>query len=105
MMTVILLLATLAQAPSAVSGVVTDASGLAMSGVTVTATSGTVRGSARTAPDGSWSIPVPAGVKSVTLRVEASGFASERRDVTLPAAEPIRFQLQPEAISEKVVVT
>jgi outer membrane receptor protein involved in Fe transport len=105
MMTVILLLATLAQAPSAVSGVVTDATGLAMSGVTVTATSGTVRGSARTAPDGSWSIPVPAGVTSVTLRVEASGFASERREVTLPAAEPIRFQLQPEAISEKVVVT
>src|SRR5262249_17733825 len=95
MMTCILLLAALAQAPSTVSGVVTDVSGLAMSGVTITATSGTIRESARTAPDGSWNIALPASVNTVTLRVAAPAYAAQQRDDSIRAAARIDFRTGP----------
>jgi len=98
-----LLLAILAQAPDTLSGVVKDASGLPMQGALVTATSGATRESVTTAADGSWSLRVPGG-GTIALRIDAQGFAAERREITLPAA-PVVVELRPQAIAEQVTVS
>src|SRR5262249_52338040 len=102
-MIVLLLLATLVQGPETLSGVVKDATGLPMQGAVVTATAGTIRETATTAADGSWSLRV-SGATTVALRVDAQGFAAQRREVTLPSA-PIVIELRPQAIAEQVTVS
>src|SRR5689334_22731140 len=103
-MILFLLLAALAQTPETLSGVVKDASGLPMQGAVVTATAGTARETATTAADGSWSIHVTGGGPTVALRVDAQGFAAERREITVPSA-PIIIELRPQAIAEQVTVS
>jgi outer membrane receptor protein involved in Fe transport len=102
MMTFILL-AVLVQVPETLSGIVKDASGLPMQGAVVTATAGTTRETTTTAADGSWSLHVN-GAATIALRVDAQGFAAERREITLPSA-PIVIVLRPQAIAEQVTVT
>ena len=102
-MILFLLLASLVQGPETLSGVVKDASGLPMQGAVVTATAGAIHETATTAADGSWSIHLTGG-STVALRVDAQGFAAERRDITLPSA-PIVIELRPQAIEEQVTVS
>jgi len=104
-MIALILVAALAQAPDTLSGVVKDASGAPMQGAVVTATAGTARDTTTSAADGSWSIHVPGGSETIALRVDAQGFATERRDVTRPAAGSIVVELRPQAIAEQVTVT
>jgi len=99
-----LLLLAFVQPSDTVSGVVKDSTGAPVPGVMVVATVGASRETATTAADGSWSIAVPAGVTTVTLRVDVQGFASERREVALPAT-PIAIELRPAAIAERVTVS
>jgi outer membrane receptor protein involved in Fe transport len=99
-----LLLAMLAQAPETLSGVVKDASGLPMQGAVVTATFGTTRETVTSAADGTWSLHVAGGGATIALRVDAQGFAAERREVKLPSA-PVVFELRPQAIAEQVTVS
>jgi outer membrane receptor protein involved in Fe transport len=103
-MIVLLLLATLAQAPETLSGVVKDASGAPMQGAVVTVTAGTTRESATSAADGSWSVRVAGVTGPVALRVDAQGFATERRQITLPSA-PVVIELRPQAIAEQITVS
>jgi outer membrane receptor protein involved in Fe transport len=100
-----ILLATLAQAPKTLSGVVKDASGLPMRGAVVTATSGAARDTTTTAADGSWSLHVDGGAAPVTLRVDAQGFAAERREIRLPSSAPIVIEMRLQAIAEQVTVS
>src|SRR4029078_3939823 len=105
-MKTLLLFAVLAQAQPAgtLSGVVKDATGLPMQGAIVTTTAGTSRETARTGADGAWSVPLPARTETVTVNVEASGFAAERLTVRLPSG-PLSIELRPESISEQVTVS
>jgi hypothetical protein len=103
-MIALLLLATLAQAPEILSGVVKDASGAPMQGAVVTATAGTTRENATTAADGSWSVRVAGVTGPIALRVDAQGFAIERREITLPSA-PVVIELRPQAIAEQITVS
>lgn len=99
-----LLLLAFAQGPATLSGVVTDSTGAPIPAVVVTATSGTSHTSAKTAADGTWSIPVPAGAATVTVTVDVQGFAVERRDVTIPSA-PVTITLRPATIAQQVTVS
>jgi outer membrane receptor protein involved in Fe transport len=99
-----LLLLAFVQPSDTVSGVVKDSTGAPMQGVLVVATAGASRETATTAADGSWSIVVPAGVTTLTLRVDVQGFAGERREVTLPSTS-IAIELRPAAIAEQVTVS
>lgn len=104
MTVLLLLLMTLTQASDIVSGTVKDSTGAPMPGVLVVATAGTSRATATSAADGTWSIPVPAGATAMTIRVDAQGFASERREVSIPSA-PLAIEMRPQAISEQVTVS
>jgi outer membrane receptor protein involved in Fe transport len=88
----------------ALNGVVTDATGAPVAGALVTVTVDKTRETARTSADGTWTSAIPAGVGVVTVRVEYPGFARIDRVVSLPA-EPVRFELRPEGISEQVTVS
>jgi outer membrane receptor protein involved in Fe transport len=103
-MTFLLLLLALAQPSTTITGVVRDATGAPMQGAVVTAVAGATRATTTTAADGTWSIAVPAGAASVTIRVEAQGFATERREVAIPAT-PVAIALRPGMIAEQVNVT
>jgi outer membrane receptor protein involved in Fe transport len=100
-----LLLAMLVQTPETLSGVVKDATGAPMQGAVVTVTAPASRQTAITAADGAWSIHVAGGPATVALRVDAQGFAAERREIALPSAAPIVIELRPQAIAEQVTVT
>jgi outer membrane receptor protein involved in Fe transport len=103
-----LLLAVLVTAaqPSSppVTGVVTDMTGAPLAGATITMTTEARRESVKTQADGSFSIAVPNGSAKVTLRADAPGFAPIDRAVTVPS-EPIRFELRPEAVAERITVS
>jgi outer membrane receptor protein involved in Fe transport len=88
----------------AVNGVVIDATGAPMAGVLVTITTDTTRDTAKTAADGTWTSNVPDGVKIVSVRVDAPGFARIDRVVSLPA-ETVRFEMRPQGIAEQVTVS
>ena len=105
-MTLLLLFAMLAQAPVTLSGVVKDASGQPMQGasVTVTTPASPAARTAITAADGSWSVPIAAGAATAQVKVEAQGFATERRDVVIPATA-IMVSLVPQAIADQVTVS
>jgi outer membrane receptor protein involved in Fe transport len=99
-----LLLSFVQASVATITGRVTDATGAPMQGVVVTAAAGAVRQTATTAADGSWSIAVPDGTAAVTIRVEAPGFAPERREVTSFSA-PVAVELRPQAIAQQVTVS
>ena len=103
-MTFLLLLLALAQSPTTITGVVRDATGAPMQGAFVTAVAGPTRATTTTAADGTWSIAVPDGAASVAIRVEAQGFATERREVAIPST-PVAIALRPGTIAEQVTVT
>ena len=88
----------------AVNGVVIDATGAPMAGVLVTITTDTTRDTAKTSADGTWTSNVPDGVKIVSVRVDAPGFARIDRVVSLPA-ETVRFEMRPQGIAEQVTVS
>jgi outer membrane receptor protein involved in Fe transport len=100
----LLLAALVTQTPANLSGTVKDASGAPVPGVHVTVTAGTVRESATTAADGSWSVSTPPQAASAIVEVDVPGFAAERREVALPAT-PIAIELRPAAIAEQVTVS
>lgn len=94
-------------ASSAVSGVVTDATGATMPGATVTSTFITTQAqrSVTTGSDGAFLfLQLSAGAYRVA--VQAPGFASTSRDVTYAGA-PIRldFKLATEAVQTEVIVS
>jgi outer membrane receptor protein involved in Fe transport len=105
MMVVVFALAlALGQQPTSVSGVVTDSTGAVVAGAVVTVSFDDTRQELVSAGDGSWTISVPAGQRSIGVRVAAPGFASQERSVTLPA-EILRVQLRPQGIAESVTVS
>ena len=100
---VLLLLVALGQQPTALSGVVTDPTGAVVAGAVVSVTFADKRQEVRSARDGTWTTSVPAGQRTVAVRVSAPGFAPADRAVTLPAP-PLRVELRPQGIAESVTV-
>lgn len=97
------LLLTLSLVQSALTGVVTDPSGGAVSGATVVVRSETgAEQRAMTGPDGRFSVtPAPDGTVVITVR--SVGFAVYRQSVTAPA--DVAIVLEPAAVMESVTVT
>jgi iron complex outermembrane receptor protein len=96
-----------AQAVSRITGVVRDATGAGVPGVTVTATHLTTRASdtVTTGGDGSYSLPVLPGAYLVSAEVQ--GFRRVEQQVSVSAAaaaSPLDFLLQT-ALTEQVTVT
>jgi outer membrane receptor protein involved in Fe transport len=104
MTALLLLLAALVQPSTTVSGVVKDPTGSPMQAVVVTVTSGNTRETTTTAADGTWSVELRSPAAVVVVTVDAQGFASERRDVTVPSI-PVEIELRPAAIAEQVTVS
>lgn len=94
----------LGQQATALSGVVTDATGAVVAGALVTVSFDGTRQELFSAGDGTWATSIPAGQRSVGVRVAAPGFASQERAVTLPAA-PLSVELRPQGIAESVTVS
>src|SRR5262245_9723227 len=94
-----------AQSPAAtLTGTVTDVTGAPLSGATITMVADTRRETTTTQPDGSFSLPVPDQAGKMTIRAAAPGFAPADRAVTLPSG-PIRFELRPEGLAERITVS
>ncbi len=94
----------LTQQSASVSGVVLDASGAPVAGAVVQTTTDAGNSTTSTAADGSWSIAVPEAVHKIAVRIAAAGFASVEREISLPSA-PMRIELHPVGITERVTVT
>lgn len=95
----------LLQPPVTLSGVVTDGTGATVPAALVTVTAGTVRRVTTTGADGMFTITLPAGTATVSVRAEAPGFGAADRDVTLPAPGPLAIALEPQRIAQEVTVT
>jgi outer membrane receptor protein involved in Fe transport len=91
--------------PASLSGVVVDATGAAVRGALVQTTGEGATDETTSGDDGSWTIAFANSPHRVTVRVTAPGFAAIERDITIPAASPLRFELQPVGIAERVTVT
>src|SRR5688500_663231 len=100
-----LLAFVLLQGPLTVSGVVTDGTGATVPAALVTATAGTVRQVTTTGADGMFTITLPAGTATVSVRAEAPGFGAAVREVTLPTSVPVSIALEPQRIAQEVTVT
>ncbi len=100
----VLWVAVSTQPPATLTGVVTDAAGAAVRGAVVETSSDAGTTTTTSGDDGSWSLAVSGSPARVTLRIAAPGFAADERQVTLPAA-PIRVELHPVGITERVTVT
>jgi outer membrane receptor protein involved in Fe transport len=99
-----LLALVLLQSPATVSGVVTDGTGATIPAALITLTAGTIRQVTTTGADGTWTVTLPAGAQTVSVRAEAPGFGAVVREVTLPASS-VAIELQPERIAQDVTVT
>ena len=97
-------LAAAQSTPSSLSGVVTDTTGAALASATVTVIAETRRETTKTQPDGTFSIAVPDRAGTITIRVDAPGFAPADRAITLPSG-PIRVELRPEGLAERITVS
>jgi iron complex outermembrane receptor protein len=95
-----------AQGVSRITGVVRDATGAGLPGVTVTATHLTTRASetATTSGDGSYSLAVQPGTYSVTAEVGGFRRVEQEVGVSTAGAGPVDFLLQT-ALTEEVTVT
>src|SRR5688500_4207868 len=100
-----LLAFVLLQGPLTVSGVVTDGTGATVPAALVTVTAGTVRQVTTTGADGMFTITLPAGTATVSVRAEAPGFGASVREVTLPTSVPVSIALEPQRIAQEVTVT
>src|SRR5258708_36902687 len=100
---VLLLLVALGQQPTALSGVVTDPTGAVVAGAVVSVTFPDKRQEVRSAPDGTWPTSVPAGQRTVAVRVSPPGFAPADRAATLPAP-PLRVEPRPQGTPESGTV-
>lgn len=100
-----LLALVLLQPPVTITGVVTDGSGASVPAALVTVTAGAVRQVTTTGADGMFTITLPAGTVTVSVRAEAPGFGAAVREVTLPASVPISIALEPQRIAQEVTVT
>lgn len=100
---IVMLAVSLAQS-AALSGQVSDATGAAVAGATVTVSSARGAVTVTTAPDGRWSVQLPAEEGAVRVQVSAEGFAPADDRVAL-SGTPIRTVLYPRAIVERVTVS
>jgi outer membrane receptor protein involved in Fe transport len=105
-MTVLLLVLAVAFVPpsTTLSGVVKDPTGAPMQAVVVTVTAGSVRQTATTGADGTWSVSLPDDTPSAVVTISVPGFATERREVT-PSSAPVEIDLRPAGIAEQVSVS
>ena len=97
-------LAAVQSPSSSLSGVVTDMTGAPLAGATVTLVSETRREATKTQPDGTFSLAVPDHVDTITIRVDAPGFAPADRAITLPSG-PVHVELRPEGVAERITVS
>ena len=86
-----------------IQGVVQDPEGAAVSGAVVTVGSGGSSQRIETGAGGRFTVPVPGG-GAVTISVEKSGFRRAQRTLTDTDTD-VRIVLEPERVSEEVVVT
>ncbi len=95
-----------AQSTITVTGVVKDATGVGVPGVTITATNQKTNASqtTTTASGGSFSIALAPGTYSVSTSVAGFRKATQVVDVTTAAPKPIEFSLEA-ALSEEITVT
>ncbi len=95
-----------AQSTITVTGVVKDATGVGVPGVTITATNQKTNASQTTitASGGSFSIALAPGTYSVSTSVAGFRKATQVVDVTTTAPKPIEFSLEA-ALSEEITVT
>ncbi len=104
MTALLLLVAALVQPSTTVSGVVKDPTGSPMQAVVVTVTAGTTRETATTGADGAWSVEIPAASGTAVVDIDVQGFATEHREVTIPAT-PLQIELRPSIIADQVTVS
>lgn len=90
---------------AALTGTVSDPSGAALPGATVTAACGAFRAETHAAADGSYTLSLPVG--TFRVRAAAARFTSVERDETVTAQAGPRadFTLQPEAVHTSVEVS
>ncbi|HEX8029019.1 MAG TPA: carboxypeptidase regulatory-like domain-containing protein [Vicinamibacterales bacterium] len=89
-------------------GHVTDADGLAIPGVTVTAVSPALQGSriAVTSANGDYIIPfLPAGSYEVTFEIQSFGTAKRTINLKLAETQPLNMELAVATVAETVTVT
>src|SRR5215210_106835 len=106
---VVLLLSSLfasAQTPGRITGVVRDATGAAVPGVTVVATNPATKSSHNTvtADDGTFALAVPPGNYTVTATMAGFRRAVQTIDLTADAPKQVEFTLDA-ALSQEVTVT
>ena len=89
-----------------ISGIVRDAIGMAVPGVTVTATNQATNASTSTATatDGTYTLTVPPGTYSVSASLSGFRRATQTIDVNAPAPARAEFTLEPQ-LNEEVTVT